>query len=208
MPAEDAHDESEERSTPGATSRSSAVGAVMRSVDRRQFLPEDQRRHAHLDRPLPIGFGQTCSQPRTVADMLELLDVGAGHVVLDVGSGSGWTAALLGRLVGDTGRVVGVELVDELADRAAHNVTTCGASNVTVHRAAPDVLGRPDEGPYDRILVSAGSEDLPDDLVGQLAPGGVMVIPVGGEMLRVVKSADGSTSTSVHGAYAFVPLIH
>jgi len=184
------------------------VERAMRAVDRAGFLPEDQRPHAHLDRPLPIGFGQTCSQPRTVADMLELLDVAPGHRVLDVGSGSGWTAALLGHLVGPTGQVIGVELVDELANSAADNVARAGAHNVRVHRVTGDELGRPDDAPFDRILVSAGSDDLPDDLVAQLAPGGVMVIPVGGEMLRLVKQPDASTTTTVHGAYAFVPLIH
>lgn len=200
--------ERDEADEPVARREAASVSQAMQEVDRRGFLPEDQRRYAHLDRPLPLGFGQTCSQPRTVADMLGLLEVNPGQRILDVGSGSGWTAALLGHLVGTDGVVVGVELVEELAARASQNVAAHGSPNVTVHPARPDELGRPDDGPFDRILVSAGSEDLPDQLVAQLKPGGVMVIPVAGKMLRVRRRHDGSVDTTVHGDYAFVPLVH
>lgn len=189
---------------PGISQR---VLDALRSVDRRTFLPEAQREHAMVDRPLPIGFGQTCSQPRTVADMLTLLDVRDGDRVLDVGSGSGWTAALLGELVGRDGTVVGVELVAELAERAAAAVDAHGSTNVRVRAADPDRLGAPDDGPFDRILVSAGADDVPGELVAQLRPGGVMVVPVAGRMLRISLAPDGETSTTDHGAYAFVPLI-
>ncbi len=208
VPADRVHEALESLDALTRPADAARVAEAMRVVDRRDFLGDDQRAHAHLDRPLPIGHDQTCSQPRTVADMLELLQVRPGHRVLDVGSGSGWTAALLGHLVGPAGDVVGVELVDELADRAAASIERHGGPNVVVHHARPDQLGRPEDGPYDRILVSAGAEELPQDLVAQLAPGGVMVIPVRGQMLRVRVQPDGDTTTSVHGAYAFVPLIH
>lgn len=187
--------------------RSPSVAAAFAAVDRRWFLPVDQLRHAEEDRPLPIGHGQTNSQPRTVADMLELLDVHPGQRVLDVGAGSGWTTALLGHLVGPTGRVIGVELVPELAEWGARNVARCGMAWATLQAAAPDVLGVPDEGPYDRILVSAGADEVPGTLVEQLAVGGVMVAPVAGRMLVLRRRADGDADLHAHGYYAFVPLV-
>jgi protein-L-isoaspartate(D-aspartate) O-methyltransferase len=131
--------------------------------------------------------------------MLELLAAEPGHRVLDVGAGSAWTTALLAHVVGPTGEVVGVERVPTL-------VAAARARGLTVHQAAPGVLGWPAGAPYDRILVSAGATDLPAALVGQLAPGGVMVIPVRGEMLRVI-AADEGPVVERHGRYVFVPLV-
>lgn len=183
------------------------IVAALEAVDRRGFLPATKRPLAGTDRPLAIGHGQTCSQPTTVANMLELLDVHEGHRVLDVGAGSGWTTALLAHLVGPTGRVVGVELVPELAEWGASNVAATDRPWATLRRADPDVLGVPEEGPYDRILVSAGARQVPDELVGQLVDEGVMVVPVASRMLRITRHADGTTTTTTHGAYSFVPLL-
>ena len=184
-----------------------AVGAAMRQVPRRDFLPRAQRLLAGRDGPLPIGHGQTSSQPRTVAAMLRLLDVRAGHHVLDVGAGSGWTTALLAHLVGARGSVVGVELEPELAARAEAAVRTRGTPWALVRVAAAGVLGHPAGAPYDRVLVSAMAGELPEALVSQLAPGGVMVVPVAGEMLRVVAAQPGERPlVTRHGAYRFVPL--
>jgi len=177
------------------------------AVGRQGFLPEAQRRFASEDHPLDIGWSQTNSQPTTVANMLELLDVHEGQRILDVGAGSGWTTALLGHLVGPTGRVVGVELVPELATWGAANVGHHPLPWATVEASEPGMLGKPIEGPYDRILVSAGAGDLPDALVKQLADDGLLVIPVQGEMLLVHRMTDGSTSVTRHGSYAFVPLL-
>jgi protein-L-isoaspartate(D-aspartate) O-methyltransferase len=169
------------------------------------FLPERERRSAAYDGPLPIGHGQTNSQPRTVESMLRLLDVKPGHKVLDVGSGSGWTTALLANLTGPSGRVLGVELEPELVEFGSANLDACDLPWASIHEARPGVLGLPSAAPYHRILVSAMALELPVDLVDQLHTGGVMVIPVAGTMLRVARSMRG-TSVTRHGSYRFVPL--
>jgi protein-L-isoaspartate(D-aspartate) O-methyltransferase len=187
--------------------RDDAVSAAMRAVDRRGFLRRGNRRFADADRPLPIGLGQTNSQPRTVANMLRLLDLQPGQRVLDVGSGSGWTTALLAQLVGAEGVVIGVELEPDLAAWGAANVARLALdAAVSVEVAKPHVLGWPDEAPYDRILVSAAARTMPDALVEQLASPGVMVCVVGAAMLRIAKDAAGAEDISRHGSYSFVPL--
>lgn len=188
----------------------SVVDAVMRATQRKHFLPPLQRRLANLDRPLSIGLGQTCSQPSTVRRMLELLDVRPGHRVLDVGSGSGWTTALLGRLVGPAGLVLGVELEAEIASTGRDNVASQGMPWAQVEVAAPGQLGWPQEAPYDRILVSAEADSVPPELTAQLVDGGVMVLPAAGELLRVRRATGGVTDEAPpverFGRYRFVPL--
>lgn len=187
--------------------RPDRVGAAVEAQPRRRFLPPDEVAHADQDRPLPIGHGQTSSQPSTVVAMLRLLEVPVGARVLDVGSGSGWTTALLGHLVGPTGSVTGVELVPELASWGAANVDASGQPWARLLPAEPGVLGRPQEAPFDRILVSAGAEELPAALVAQLGAGGRMVVPVAGEMLLVRRGVDPDDVTVTrHGGYRFVPL--
>lgn len=175
------------------------------AVPRERFLPDDQKLQASLDIPLPIGFNVTCSQPTTVANMLELLYVRPGQNVLDVGSGSGWTTALLSYLIGDEGNVVGVERIPELVARSSYVLSD--VRNATIKQALDGVFGWPENAPYDRILVSAMTDEVPMDLVDQLATDGVMVVPVSGLMCKVVKSLDGSPQVSMHGWYSFVPLI-
>jgi protein-L-isoaspartate(D-aspartate) O-methyltransferase len=184
----------------------SAVHAALRAVPRTGFLPADVRSRAGEDRPLPIGEGQTSSQPRTVVAMLRLLDVHSGHRVLDVGAGSGWTTALLAHLVGPTGSVLGVELSPALAQWGAANVAARGRPWARLREATPGVLGAPDEAPFDRVLVSAEAEALPQALVEQLADEGVLVVPVAGVMRRVVRHASGEVTATTHGDYRFVPL--
>jgi protein-L-isoaspartate(D-aspartate) O-methyltransferase len=182
------------------------VAEAMRHVDRRGFLPRRLRRRADEDRPLPIGLGQTNSQPRTVAAMLRLLDLRPGHRVLDVGAGSGWTTALMADLVGPSGSVVGVELEPDLAAWAAQNVAVAGCANARVEVVQGGVLGWPSEAPYDRILVSAAARELPRELLDQLADDGVMVCVVGSTMLRVRRGPGGEPAVTEHGYYSFVPL--
>lgn len=187
--------------------RDARTSQAFEAVDRRRFLPADVVDLAGEDRPLPIGHGQTNSQPSTVAAMLDLLAVEEGHKVLDVGSGSGWTTALLAHLVGPTGRVEGVELIPELATWGAANLTGTDLPWARIREAEPGVLGAPELAPFDRILVSAGADDLPLELVDQLAPDGILVIPVAGRMLRVVRRPGRPPEVSDHGAYTFVPLV-
>lgn len=188
-----------------ALTRQDVYDAMTRR-DRKRFLPSTARFRAWVNAPIPIGHGQTNSQPSTVVDMIVLLDIQPGQNVLDVGSGSGWTTAILGDLVGEHGRVTATELVSELADRARAVIDGEDLPWVTIYDADPDVLGCPRLAPYDRILVSAEARELPDELVDQLADGGVMVIPVDTHMLKVVKEA-GSPAVTHHGRYSFVPLI-
>lgn len=181
------------------------VSEAFAAAPREWFLPEDQRERAGYDGPLDIGHGQTNSQPRTVESMLRLLDVHRGHRVLDVGSGSGWTTALLAELVGSTGRVRGVELEPDLVGFGRANLAHGDWPHATIDQATPGTYGDPAHAPYDRILVSAQATELPTTLVDQLAPDGRMVIPVNGEMLLVEQSGE-EPVVSRHGYYRFVPL--
>ena len=183
-----------------------AVDDAFRALPRTGFLPPAQRRRAGFDGPLDIGHGQTSSQPRTVADMLRLLEVRPAQRVLDVGSGSGWTTALLAHLTGSRGEVVGVELEPDLVTFGAANLARTDQPWARIVAAEPGVLGVPGHAPYDRILVSAAARELPEALVEQLAPGGRMVIPVAGWMVLAVKDEQGRLETSRHGCYRFVPL--
>jgi protein-L-isoaspartate(D-aspartate) O-methyltransferase len=197
-------------SDPGGPRRAtsadeSVLRAAFEAFPRPGFLPEDERRRATYDGPLPIGRGQTSSQPRTVEAMLRLLEVSPGQRVLDVGAGSGWTTALLAHLVGPTGEVVGVEIEPSLVAFGAANLAATHQPWASIRLAEPKVLGVPEHAPYDRILVSAEPSTLPQQLVDQLGDGGRLVIPVRGTMTLVTRAA-GSTTVTHHGSYRFVPL--
>jgi protein-L-isoaspartate(D-aspartate) O-methyltransferase len=184
---------------------SERVRDAFAAVPRRRFLPLHQRPFARQDCALDIGYGVTNSQPTTVRNMLELLDVELGHRVLDVGSGSAWTTALLAHLVGAEGEVVGVERIPEILEQGKANLGT-RFPWASMEQAIVGVLGWPAEAPYDRILVSAQATDIPGQLVDQLEPDGVLVVPVNGVMLRITKQP-ADLKVEEHGRYSFVPLV-
>jgi protein-L-isoaspartate(D-aspartate) O-methyltransferase len=175
----------------------------MAATPRANHLPRGQQQYADLDRALPIGYGQTNSQPTTVRAMLRALRVGEGMRVLDIGSGSGWTTVLLARLVRESGLVIGVERIVELVADGSRAVTAADVPWASVRAARTSVLGAPDDAPFDRILVSAQGHEVPRPLVDQLAEDGLMVVPVDGRLLRV----DARGREEDLGGYVFVPLV-
>ncbi|MBX4199374.1 protein-L-isoaspartate O-methyltransferase [Candidatus Saccharibacteria bacterium] len=181
------------------------VQEALNSVPRENFLPA-YAKGQHVDVPLPIGFGQTNSQPTTVRMMLEWLEVEKGDTVLDVGSGSGWTTALLSHLVGPSGKVCAVELIPELVEFGRDNCQRFGVRNAKFHQAG-EAFGLPKYAPYDRILVSASARELPDELLDQIKVGGKMVIPVGRDILEIEKLSEDNYETRTHHGFVFVPLI-
>lgn len=187
------------------------VTVAMAASPRTSHLPPEQWEHAEEDRPLPLFGGQTNSQPSTVADMLQLLDVREGARVLDIGAGSGWTTAILAYLTGPSGSVLGLEINPALADWGAANLETARRPWARIEPARPGVLGAPEHGPFDHILVSAMATHLPGELLDQLAPGGVLVIPVDGRMVRITRRPDRAGRPDYRaeqfGHYRFVPLI-
>lgn len=183
------------------------VLSAMAAVPRHLFVPEPYRDFAYENRPLPIGFGQTISQPYLVALMTDLLDVDGGDQVLEVGTGSGYQAAVLAELVE---AVYTVEIIPELADQAAARLGRLAYDNVHA-RQADGYDGWPEHAPFDGIVVTAASSHVPPPLVEQLAPGGKMVIPVGGpfaiqQLMLVTKTPKGKIRTRQVVPVAFVPL--
>ncbi|MCH7998977.1 MAG: protein-L-isoaspartate(D-aspartate) O-methyltransferase [Chloroflexi bacterium] len=176
------------------------------NVPRERFLPQELRPYAYENRPLRIGHGQTISQPLIVAIMTQALALRGGEKLLEVGTGSGYQAALLSQLAAE---VVSVERVPELAEQAGHVLAELGYANVSVH-AAGETLGWPDEAPYDAIIVTAAAPRVPQELMEQLVMGGQMVIPVGSrdlqELVRAVRSPEGPALTNL-GPCRFVPLL-
>lgn len=188
--------------------RDQATLAAMRAVPRHEFVPQDQRARAYEDIPLPIGHDQTISQPAVVALMTELIEPRPGKRVLEVGTGSGYQAAVLAQ----TGcRVWTIEIFRALADQARARLARLGYSNVTV-RHGDGYAGWPDEAPFDAIVVTAAAESIPPALVDQLAPGGRLVMPVGQqfpyqELALVQKDSTGRVATRQLLPVRFVPLL-
>jgi len=181
------------------------VEAIAR-VPREEFVPEKVRQSAYENMPLPIGYGQTISQPLIVAMMTEALRLKGSEKVLEIGTGSGYQTALLARLAK---HVVTVERIPPLAERAARVLSGLGHANVEVHEGG-DVLGWPQGAPYDAIIVTAAAPEVPRELLDQLGSGGRLVIPVGGrelqELVRIVKTPEGALRHNL-GPCRFVPLL-
>ncbi|HET7710388.1 MAG TPA: protein-L-isoaspartate(D-aspartate) O-methyltransferase [Thermoanaerobaculia bacterium] len=202
--------EQDVRETSGAIGRqelSQAVMRVMGTVPRHLFVPPALQREAYANRPLPIGHGQTISQPYIVALMTDLLRVDGDDVVLEIGTGSGYQAAVLAKLVK---QVHTIEIVEPLARQAAARLRNHGYANVSVHHA-DGYFGWKPAAPFDAIIVTAAASHIPPALVQQLKPGGRMVIPVGGPfatqyLMFVEKSAAGRVRTRQVLPVVFVPL--
>jgi protein-L-isoaspartate(D-aspartate) O-methyltransferase len=185
-----------------------AVLRAMDEVPREHFVAPGFSESAYADQALPIACGQTISQPFVVAYMTEQLDVEPDHCVLEIGTGSGYQAAVLSRLARE---VVSIERYRTLADAARDRHKTLGYANVTI-RCGDGVAGAPDLAPFDRIMVTAAAEQVPDALAAQLAPGGKMVLPVGPRddaqyIVKLTKQPDGALQRENLIAVRFVPLL-
>lgn len=201
----------EARMTASYTGRAAfdeSVMQAMQDVDRGDFVPAIYRSQAYDNGPLPIGNGQTISQPYIVALMTDLLDVNADSIVLEVGTGSGYQAAILGKLVR---QVYSVERISELAASSEKRLKQMGYENIHV-RCANGYSGWQDKAPFDAIIVTAAASHIPQDLIDQLKPGGRMVIPVGlpytnQTLMLVTRNEQGSTNIESVLGVVFVPLV-
>ena len=184
------------------------VKKALEAVPRHAFVPEPESELAYLNRPLPIGYRQTISQPFIVAIMTDLLEVQPQHVVLEVGTGSGYQAAVLSHLAR---QVYSIEVVDALANTAAERLRALGYDNVEV-RSGDGSQGWSEHSPFDRIIVTAAGPEIPPTLIEQLAPEGRLVAPVGDRFMQSLvvleKAPDGETSQHSVLPVAFVPLTH
>jgi protein-L-isoaspartate(D-aspartate) O-methyltransferase len=185
--------------------RDARVLGAMQTVPRHLFVPDKQRDYAYGDTPLPIGYDQTISQPYIVALMTEALEVRADSRVLEIGTGSGYQAAVLSALVEE---VFTIEIVEPLAIRARETLSQLGYGNVRV-RIGNGYLGWPEHAPFDRVIVTAAPEEVPPALVDQLKVGGLMAIPVGSDVqeLRILRRTSRGLDTLARYPVRFVPLV-
>jgi protein-L-isoaspartate(D-aspartate) O-methyltransferase len=179
---------------------------AFREIDRKYFVPDSFSDHIYIDAPLPIGNNQTISQPSTVAFMLEHLEPQEGDKVLDIGSGSGWTTALLCHIVGEKGSVTGVERVGDLVEQGQDNLSQFDFNHGCIKKAG-EKLGLPGEQ-FDRILVSAAADEIPEELFTQLKIGGTLVIPVENSIYKFTKISEEEIKTEEFYGFIFVPLIY
>ncbi len=190
--------------------KSPKVIEAFRKVDRYNFVIPYLKNEAYENVPLAIGFGQTISQPLTVAFMLELLDVKDGQKVLDVGSGSGWTTALLAEMVGQNGKVYGVEIIPELYEFGKANVTKLSyiKKGIVEMVCGNGYYGLKEYAPFDRILCSAAVTEIPPALKEQLKVGGKMVLPIGNNLCLVAKNDENNLEIiDEYPGFIFVPLV-
>jgi len=195
----------------GGILRSKKVIDAMLKVPRELFVPEELRKYAYLDTPLPIGYGQTISAPHMVALMTEALDPDRGDRILEVGTGSGYQAAILAEIVGPEGHVYTVEIIKELVEFARTNLMRAGYLDRVTIIHGDGSLGYEEAAPYDKIIVTAAAPRIPQPLIDQLKPGGRLVIPVGDfhiQYLTIVsKEVDGRVRYETSIPCIFVPLV-
>jgi protein-L-isoaspartate(D-aspartate) O-methyltransferase len=197
------------RQVLGRDHLSESVALALAKVPRHEFVPQELRKNAYANHPLPIGHGQTISQPTIVALMTDLLALEPEDNVLEVGTGSGYQAAVLSEVV-TGGTVFTIEIVADLARTARKRLASLGYQNVVVH-TGDGYLGLPDDAPYDGIMVTAAAAEIPAPLLEQLKPGGYLVMPVGGQgetqwLTLVGKDLEGKINRRVVLPVRFVPL--
>ncbi len=177
------------------------------NVNRADFMLPDTADQADADVPFPIGFGQTISQPSTVGFMLEKLEAKKGDKVLDVGSGSGWTVALLAHIVGPEGKVFGIERIPQLVEFAVNNLKNYDFKNWQI-KAGQGAEGWEEEAPFDRIIVAAAAKEIPPVFKDQLKIGGKLVIPLADNTIRVLtKKSEKDFDEEINPGFVFVPFI-
>jgi len=181
---------------------------AFREVNRADFVPEGLKEDAYANVPLPIGFDQTISQPLTVAFMLELLLPQPGEKILDVGTGSGWQAALLAHIVGDSGKVIGIERISELKEMADRHIAKYEILTSRIEIILADGSKGYEEGaPYDKIIAAATAEEIPPAWKEQLKTGGTIVAPVGNSIIAMNKTNTDRFETKEYYGFSFVPLV-
>ena len=182
---------------------------AFRKVERRDFVPEEERENAYDDRPLPILRGKTISQPTTVMFMTSLLDVKEGQKILELGTGSGYQSAILAYLVGDKGKVISTEVVPELVQFSRENLQKAGMKNVTVLEEDGS-RGVKSQSLFDRIIITAACREIPPLLISQLKAGGIVVAPVGNQheqqMVKGVKKGK-NLDITIFGSFVFSSLV-
>ena len=198
----------ETRFETGRATLSERVMSAMSKVPRHEFVPAWERGSAYADRPLPIGHGQTISQPFIVALMTDLADIAPGHTVLEVGTGCGYQAAVLGELAT---AVYTIEIVEPLGHEAAERLKRLGYQNIHT-KVGDGYQGWREHAPFDAIIVTAAPREVPQPLIDQLKPGGRLVVPVGGQvsvqsLLVLEKQRDGSITRREVLGVRFVPLV-
>jgi len=189
--------------------KSKEVEEALRKIQRHLFVPKKLRYLAYRDTPLSIGYNQTISQPSTVVAMTEALGVKKDQKILEIGTGSGWQAAILSYLVGEKGFIYTVEVVEELAEFAKSNIKKLGIKNIEV-LIKDGSLGLKEKAPFDRIIVTAAAPDIPEPYIEQLKINGILVIPVGNlylQKMHVIKKLRDEVKKKNIGNFMFVPLI-
>lgn len=189
--------------------KTSRIIDAFREIKRADFMPEDIKDLAELNEPLAIGYGQTISQPLTVAFMLEQLQPEAGDNILDIGSGSGWTSALLAQIVGSNGKVTAIEIIPELKEFGEKNIAKYNfiKKGIVQFICTDGSKGYKEEAPFNRILASASGNEIPEAWKEQLKIKGRIVAPVGNSIWLLIKKSKKEFEGTEHSGFVFVPLI-
>lgn len=178
-------------------------------IDRIDFIRDENKFEAYADYPLPIGYGQTISQPWTVAFMLELLQPQEENKILDIGFGSGWTTSLLAQIVGEKGKVYGIEIIPEIFEFGKKNIEKYNfiKKKIVELKRGDGCKGWKEHSPFDRILVSAAASEIPQNLIEQLNFNGILVIPDQEGINQIIKQENGEIKKNYYYGFSFVPLV-